>query len=187
VDDSTNLLIVVGVVAFVFLFIAYLDIRVRKQGNLFSKPPTITTRIFAGFLGLVFGTFSLYHIVEMRSIEVVLLLPAIALIAYSLGATDFLIQMQSGHTSANRHKEDGDQPFLRSEAGRGLRVLLILVIGLAGIVLAIYGSAWIRQRADAFSWLLFIIGVVLIAIIPLGASLSFLFDLYRAMKNHRSK
>lgn len=180
-SDTENLLIVLGVVIIIFGAIWIMDRRVKRDGNLFAKPPTIKMRLFAGLLGLVFGIVFIYELADSSSIHFMFPLAAFALIAYSFGATDLLIAIQGGKTKSPLAVDQNNSRPVSPVANQILRLLLILGIGLVVIVLVIYGGAWILAHEESFLPLLALLGLAIVCLVPLRALL-FLFELFRAVK-----
>lgn len=182
-SDTENLLLASVVVIIVFGAIWLIERRVKREGNLFTKPPTATMRIFAGLLGLVFAIIAIYEWTSSTSIELMLLLAACGLIAYSLGATDLLIAIQGGPAKSQPNLDQ--QPVTQLSTRPILRLLFILLMGVAGIAVAIYGSALMLAQANAFAPLFVICGIAIVGFIPLRY-LGFLIEVYRVIKKHDS-
>src|SRR6185503_90063 len=152
-----------------------------QEGNLFTRPATATTRLFAGLLGIVFGGVFIYELKESSVIDCVKPLLAIALIAYSLGATNLLIKIQGGNIQPSSLPESPNFDSATESARRVLRLLLILIIGVAGIVAVFYGCLWVLGHPEAGTPIIILLTIAFAAFIPLRY-LSFLMELYHAIK-----
>ncbi len=75
--------------------IAYLlQNRAKKEGNLFTQPAGVKTRIVAFILGLVFAGFFLLEILYEDRFHAVIPFLAVLLFAYSLGFNRFIEVVQ---------------------------------------------------------------------------------------------
>lgn len=95
-----NILLAYIIASLVFHFIYFLDRRTRKEGLLFTQPPSTKSRLFAFLIGIVLGCalIILGIIGYLESYEAVLLaIAAIALFAYSLGIDRPLAQIQTAY------------------------------------------------------------------------------------------
>jgi hypothetical protein len=96
-SPQANILLAYIVVSFIFHFIYLLDRRTKKEGLLFTQPPSTKSRIFAFLIGIVLGgSFIVTWVIGYReSYEAAILaIASIALIAYSLGIDRPLAQIQ---------------------------------------------------------------------------------------------
>ena len=184
-SDSTTLLITVIIVGVIFLVIHQIDRRSRRDGGMFIRSPSVTMRIFAGLLGLVFGVVFIYEMVSSDFIHFIWPVVSLALIAYSIGAGDLLLELQGGkaltHSPAGIVTHDSEP----SAARRLIRLLLVLITGLAGVVAVFCGSLWIIGHPEAGTPFVIALAIGFIALIPLRY-LSFLFELYRIVKKQGS-
>ena len=95
-----NILLAYIVVSFVFHFIYLLDRRTKKEGLLFTQPPSTKSRIFAFLMGILLGGafIIIWGIGYRKSYETAILaIASIALIAYSLGIDRPLAQIQTAY------------------------------------------------------------------------------------------
>ena len=103
-----NILITYLITAVVFNFIYLMDRRAKKEGPLFTQPPSPKSRLYALLVGFALGgTFFIARVLGFREdIELALLAAAsVALIGYSLGLDRPLAQMQKGYAEVfgNNH------------------------------------------------------------------------------------
>jgi hypothetical protein len=179
-SDSTALLMTAIIVVVIFLVIYLIDRRSRKDRGMFTRPPSMTMRIFAGLLGLVFGAIFIYELTLSNTIHLIWPVVAFALLAYSLGASNLLLKLQGGQVRTNPPAVEivtpGSEPLLPK---RLLRLLFILIVGVAGIVAVFYGSLWILGHPEAGAPFVIVLAIGFVALVPLRY-LSFFFELYRA-------
>lgn len=72
----------------------FLQNRSKKEGNLFTQPVSLKTRIIAFILGLVFAGFFLLEIIYEDHFHIVMPFLAVLLFAYGLGFNKFIETVQ---------------------------------------------------------------------------------------------
>jgi len=98
-----NAFVLAAIVLVVFFgFVYWLDRRTKAKGSLFMGRPTMTMRILALILAIVFGGAFVVEILSMDEFHVVLPILAIAALAYSLGATQLLAGIQAASEEESR-------------------------------------------------------------------------------------
>jgi len=185
-SDSIALLITVMIVGAIFLVIYLIDRRSRNDGGLFTRLPSLTMRIFAGLLGLVFGAIFIYELTLSNTLHLIWPVVSVALLAYSLGAGTLLLKLQGGKAETNPPPAEPITP----DSGpllpkRLIRLLLTLIVGTAGIVAVFYGSLWILGHPEAGAPFIIVLAIGFVALVPLRY-LSFLFELYRSTRERNS-
>ena len=84
-EITTIVLVLVGAFAVVGGVAYILQNRAKKEGNLFSRPVSPSSRIVALILGLIFAGFFWMEITYAGKFHIVMPILAVLLIAYSLG------------------------------------------------------------------------------------------------------
>ena len=93
----------------------FLENRAKKKGNLFTQPASLTSRIVAFLLGLIFAGSFVVEILYTDRFHVVIPILAVLLIAYSLGFNRLIATIQKNgqiavhHTSPGYDAESRDQ------------------------------------------------------------------------------
>jgi phosphatidylglycerophosphate synthase len=84
-EIMTILLGLIGMFVIVGGIAYFLQNRAKKEGNLFTQPATLKTRITAFIFGMIFTGFFLLEILYEDRFHIVMPLLAVFLFAYALG------------------------------------------------------------------------------------------------------
>lgn len=160
-SDSQSLAIVGLLVIAVFLIIRRLEHRAKTDGALFTKPPTVITRIFAGLLGLVLVAFVFVDPISILY-EWILPLAALTLLAYSAGVGDLLVAPKRPDQASAADNEWQDASFRRLS-----NVLAIGLLGVGTILALLYGGAWILATPALLGPVSILLAIGCVAFIPL--------------------
>jgi drug/metabolite transporter (DMT)-like permease len=83
-----SMFVVVGAIAY------FLQNKAKREGNLFTQPPSLKTKIIAFILAIVFGSLFLLEILYEDRFHTVFPILSVVLFLYSLGYSRFIKTIQ---------------------------------------------------------------------------------------------
>jgi cell division protein FtsW (lipid II flippase) len=95
--DETLLVVLVVVLSIIGLVViaSALDRNSKKHGNLFTTPPSLTMRILAIFLGLLFAGMFVLEVTSSNYFHVLPPILSVAMFAYAIGFNKLIVGIQN--------------------------------------------------------------------------------------------